>query len=358
MRKIHLLGGAAAAALLSLSSPALASEGGNEGAVDNVDIDYYNDLNAEIDVEVEYDKDVFLWGGVFLGGFVDVDASAVAVVDAKQVLTENDVAFREENFLAGSNGYVDAVFGEGREQDVLAPAYDGDPDGIAGGRGPFTPTGQIEAGYFVPVINDVAALDITGAGNIGANFAAGWNNQQQNVAALATSEFDPGLDADDEDLADEEGGWAEASTMALQSLEDNFYGPNEDLREEDEHNDYRERNTIAGGNVDGDGNIGVNAAAGAFNQQQNLLSVAVVSEASLAEANAGVFQNAFWNDTTAVDINNYVGTVVIAGAGNIGVNAASGVGNQQHNSLTIAASTPGGTDSNGGGTGGGGGVGS
>jgi hypothetical protein len=146
--------------------------------------------------------------------------------------------------------------------------------------------------------------------------------------------------------------------LALLSLEDNFYGPATDfvLEEDNDHNDYRDRNTVAGGSVNGSGNIGVNAAAGAFNQQQNMLSVAVASEASLSQANAGVLQNAFWSDTTVVDTNNHVGTINVTGSGNIGVNAAAGVGNQQHNSLTIAASAAGGTAANGGGTGGGGGI--
>lgn len=343
MRKLKLMGTVASAALLMAAAPALAN-GGNE-AVDNVDIDYYNDIKASLEVNVDYDKYVNLYGTVWLGGFIDVDASAVALVDSKQVLTENEVEFREENWIAGANGYVDAIYGPGREQDADDTFN----------RGPYTPTGTIEAGYFVPVINTVEAVDVSGEGNIGANYAAGYNNQQQNVAALAHSEFDPGLDADDLDLADEEGGWAEANTVALQALEDNFFGPSGegDLREEDEFNDYRDRNSIAGGTVGGAGNIGVNVAAGAFNQQANLMSAAAVSEASLAEANAGIFQNAFWNDSTVVDTQNTVGTFVVSGTGNIGVNAAAGVGNQQINSLTMASSTAGGTDSNGGNTGGG-----
>jgi hypothetical protein len=82
----------------------------------------------------------------------------------------------------------------------------------------------------------------------------------------------------------------------------------------------------------------------------------VASEASLSQANAGVLLSALWSDTTVVDTNNHVGTINVTGSGNIGVNAAAGVGNQQHNSLTIAASAAGGTAANGGGTGGGGGI--
>jgi hypothetical protein len=353
MRRLKLVSAAAAVALMAASGAAFAQEEGgpDRSAVDNVDIDYYNDLSADISVDSHTFDLTILFGGALLTGNVQVDSKAASVADSKQVLHQNDVNFREENWIAGANGYVDPVFGPGREQD--ATTNDGTPaDPYL--RGPFTPTGRIESGYFVPVINTVAALNITGVtGNVGANFAAGYQNQQENVAALATSNFDPG--ATEANTVDTHGGWASASTMALQSLEDNFYGPNTEfvLGEDNDHNDYRDRNTVAGGAVNGSGNIGVNAAAGAFNQQQNMLSVAVASEAALSQANSGVFQNSFWNDTTVVDTNNFVGTIAITGAGNIGVNAAAGVGNQQHNSLTIAASAAGGTAANGGGTGGG-----
>ncbi len=351
MRRLQLVSGAAAVALMALSGAAFAHDHGvDPGAVDNVDIDYYNDLSADISVDSHTADLTLLFGGALLTGHVQVDSKAAAVADSKQVLHQNDVNFREENWIAGANGYVNAVFGPGREQDATTLDGNGADPYIRRG---FTPTGTIEEGYFVPVINTVAALSVTGTGNVGANFAAGYYNQQENVAALATSNFDPG--ATEANTVDTRGGWASASTMALQSLEDNFYGPDnaQILEEDNDHNDYRDRNTIAGGAVNGSGNIGVNAAAGAFNQQQNMLSVAVASEASLSQASSGVFQNAFWNDTTVNDTNNSVGTIAISGSGNIGVNAAAGVGNQQHNSLTIAASAVGGTGANGGGTGGG-----
>jgi hypothetical protein len=340
---------------MAMSGAAFANgRGADPGAVDTVDIDYYNDLSADIAVGSYTGDLTILIGGALETGHIRVDSKATAVADSKQVLHQNDVNFREENWIAGANGYVNAVFGPGREQDNTV--NDGNAADSYVRRG-FTPTGTIEAGYFVPVFNTVDALNVTGVtGNVGANFAAGYHNQQENVAALATSNFDPG--AEDADSVDTHGGWASASTMALQSLEDNFYGPATDfvLEEDNDHNDYRDRNTVAGGSVNGSGNIGVNAAAGAFNQQQNMLSVAVASEASLSQANAGVLQNAFWSDTTVVDTNNHVGTINVTGSGNIGVNAAAGVGNQQHNSLTIAASAAGGTAANGGGTGGGGGI--
>ena len=350
MRKLQLLSGAAAFALMAVPTVSFA-QGGDRGSVDDVDIDYYNDLDAEISVDTDSDSWTVLFGGALLGGYVAVDSHAASVIDSKQVLNQNEVDFREENWIAGANGFVDAAFGPGREQDATTLDGNGADPYIRRG---FTPNGRIESGYFVPVLNTVDTLSVTGVtGNVGANFAAGYQNQQENIAALATSNFDPG--ATEAGEVDTVGGWAEASTMALQALEDNFYGPNSEFirGEDDDYTDYRDRNRVAGGTVNGSGNIGVNAAAGAFNQQQNLLSVAVASEASLAEATSGVFQNAYWNDTTVVDTNNYVGTIAITGSGNIGVNAAAGVGNQQHNSLTIAASSAGGTGASGGGTGGG-----
>src|SRR5690606_39091528 len=153
--KLRLLGGAAAVALLTMSSASFAQENG--GAVDDVDIDYYNDLDARISIDVEYDKDVALLGGALLGGIVLVDSSGVALVDSKQVLSGNDVNFREENWIAGSNGSVDGVYGPGREQ--AATTLDGNGSDPYVRRG-FTPTGRIEAGYFVPVINTVDTLNV------------------------------------------------------------------------------------------------------------------------------------------------------------------------------------------------------
>ena len=84
------------------------------------------------------------------------------------------------------------------------------------------------------------------------------------------------------------------------------------------------------------GNIGVNAAAGSLNQQANLMTLAVANDTTLAEANAGLIQTSTLSFVEQQDSQNLVTGLVIDGtSGNVGVNFASGVGNQQLNALTI-----------------------
>jgi hypothetical protein len=120
-------------------------------------------------------------------------------------------------------------------------------------------------------------------------------------------------------------------------------------------NNFRDRNSLTAWDIAGAGNVGVNGAAGAFNQQANLLTLAVADNSTLAEANAGLIQTAYGNVTEQQDSINTVDGLTVGGTGNIGVNLAAGVGNQQLNALTIASSTTTATPGETGGGGGGGG---
>ncbi len=83
----------------------------------------------------------------------------------------------------------------------------------------------------------------------------------------------------------------------------------------------------------------MNAASGAFNNQANVLTMAVVKDGALAEANSGVLLISLENSTSvAAGSTNTTDIGCVEGNGNIGVNVATGVGNIQHNSLTIATS--------------------
>lgn len=313
-----LLAGAAAIALTA--SPAVAQQSGS------MTLNFANNIDTSVVTSVFYYKDVSLTGTVNLSGDIDVDSSAVAVNDIKQFQNNINVTYREENELNGENGYVDPVFGPGWSEAGYDP-NDNLTDGFV--------EGQIRVGFFAPIINTITAFDVTGAGNIGLNMAAGYFNEQLNSAVLANS-----MNADPE----ADGGWAEASTTSLQRLLNVYqYAALDELDEDDEEaggggNNFRDRNTIQGGTVAGSGNIGINAAAGSLNQQANLMTIAAASNSTLAEANSGLVQLASWSGVEQQDSINYVTAPTIAGRGNIGVNLASGVGNQQLNSLTIAAS--------------------
>lgn len=336
--KKFLLATAGTAALIA--GPAFAQDDG-ESSIE-VDLRYANNIDTSVTTDVTYTKDVALRGTVRINGDIDIDSSAVAVTDAKQLLTGNLVNYREENEINAENGFVDPVFGPGWSE-----AGDDPNDNLIDGM--MQP--QIRAGYFAPIINTVDTFDLDSSGNLGVNLAAGYFNMQMNAATLAVSS---------DSNEDAEGGWAEASTTSLQSLlgvrqaaTPGFTAPGDDPEQGGDNNNFRDRNTVLGGSVTGSGNIGVNAAAGTFNQQANLMTLAVATDAVLAEANAGLVQSAFLSSVEQQDSINYVAGPTVAGAsGNIGINFASGVGNQQLNSLTIASSQGASGDTGNGGGGG------
>jgi len=334
---------AAAVSAVALAMPAMAQESDDDGGADGrsgveVDLRYANNIDTSITTDVTYNKDVALRGTVRLDGDIEVDSSAVAVTDAKQFLTGVQVTYREENELNAENGFVDEVFGPGYSEAGQDPN-----DGLIDGA--MQP--QIRAGFFAPIINTVDTFNVDSSGNVGVNLAAGYFNMQMNSAAIAVSE-----DTD----SDASGGWAEASTTGLQSLigvtqrESIGFLGEDDPEDGGGTNNFRDRNSILGATITGSGNIGVNVAAGSLNQQANLMTLATASNADLAEANAGLIQTALLSSVEQQDsINSISGLDVSGASGNIGVNMAAGVGNQQLNSLTIAASQGGGTPGDGGG---------
>ena len=352
MRKYMLLGGVAAAAVAFVPAGAFAQDGaldqvvadlvdelgdsleerpddGVSGGLEGtVEIHYENEIETEIETDVDFTKDVHLIGTVELGGEINVDAAAVAIVDNKQALVGNILEFSEENDLNGENGYVDPVFGPGWSEAGNDPN-----DNLTDG----TVEPQIRVGFFAPVINAVDGFNLDVSGNVGMNLSAGYYNIQENIAALATSNFE----GDDEDT----GGMAEASLTALQlsTLNRIIEDPINDQEEDEEEtggsgNDWRIRNTVftSDTNVNVDGNVGLNAAAGAMNQQKNALVLAVATDAAMAESTSGVIQASVGNFIDVQDEINIVNAGTYTGSGNLGVNLAAGSLNQQMNSLVAA----------------------
>lgn len=343
MKKV-LLASAAIAAFIA--TPAWSQSNGSPLDVEvdvEVDLEYENRINTRLETDATFVKLVGILGGAIVRGNVAVDSAAVAITDAKQLQQGVAATYREENELNGENGYVDAVFGPGWSESGRNP-NDNLTDGV------LEP--QIRAGYFAPVINTVDTFSINSSGNTGVNLAAGYFNMQMNSATMAIS---------DNSSEDAVGGWSEASTTAFQSLlgvrqaaTPGFSTPGDDPNEGGDNNNFRDRNSVLGGTISGSGNIAVNAAAGSLNQQANLMTFAIANDSTLAEANSGLIQTATLSFVEQQDSQNVVSGLVIAGSsGNIGVNFAAGAGNQQLNSLTIAASANG-APTNGGGNGGGG----
>ncbi|WP_137822669.1 hypothetical protein [Pseudomonas sp. D(2018)] len=188
-------------------------------------------------------------------------------------------------------------------------------------------------------------------GNVGANVVAGDNNQQANAAAIAT--------ADASFVFGHAQGEANANINVTQKAHDN------DLTNYGNPNSA----SITGSGNGAQGNVGMNVASGNFNQQKNDMAIASSEQATTATASVTVLQESNGN-TTANNVGDVyevdaglnsvssgmgwnpgpiskpqtpvVNTASISGSlnnasGNVGVNVAAGGGNQQSNTLAIAA---------------------
>jgi len=279
-----------------------------------------NSINVDLEWSVDVSKFLNIDGSISISGEVDANALAQATLDDKQIVDGNSVVF-EDYQNAYQDWSTDQTGAEpGLGQTAGSPNYteEGTP------QGPATYTNTVTAG---------AGTLANASGNIGLNMAAGDYNLQENAAVIASAESNDGSGA------------AEAGSFSLQNLYGNVFndpspqGSGSAHTAELENTDIDNTVTIGDGLADGaDGNIGVNAAAGAFNIQKNALVIATVTGGYLAEANAGVMQDVEENVSTVEDVTNNVeiGASLIGASGNIGVNLASGVGNLQLNTLTIA----------------------
>jgi len=372
MVRNRLMLGAAFAALglipLTTTTPASAQ------LLDNYDLDVYSDWDNDVEVELEWavevEKSLEIFGFITIDGSVQADALAHATLDEKQTLDRNEVMF-EDYQNANMNSTSDIFSEPGLGQTVGNPLYT--EEGAASGPAVYTNT--------VTVGIDT----LSGAsGNIGLNIAAGDYNMQKNEAVLASASGDiPARNSTETDNSASgsansvttttsttvgtitstyvttvasnstststeietftstayTSGAAEAGNFSLQSLYDNGFN-SDSTSFEDENTDIDNTITVGSGVLDGaDGNIGVNIAAGAFNIQANALVIASVTTGNLAEATSALLQHSQWNDSVHEDVTNNVnvGTALVGATGNIGVNLAAGVGNLQHNSLTIAS---------------------
>ena len=170
-------------------------------------------------------------------------------------------------------------------------------------------------------------------GNVGVNAAAGSGNQQDNAAAIASSDQNFVL------------GTAAAVVSASQT--NNYNKVNNHGTQNGATLNDSIRNTS--------GNIGVNVSAGDLNQQKNNLAIAV-SGGNLASAAAGTVQTSNnltvvndlssvsthtpWHHPTTTRVpvsnNSTVNDSIKYTSGNVGANVSAGFGNQQNNSTVIS----------------------
>ncbi|MFO2463580.1 hypothetical protein OOJ96_17385 [Pseudomonas sp. 15FMM2] len=162
-------------------------------------------------------------------------------------------------------------------------------------------------------------------GNLGGNVAAGSGNQQDNAAAITSS-------ADDA-----------ASVFAVA-----------DIYQGSENNQFDSKGAQNNASLNNSannssGNVGVNAAAGQGNQQKNNLAIVTADGNNVAAAsnteqvsldneflNAAASKHGYGQPQYVVNnasLNNSGNNA----SGNIGINVASGQGNQQSNTLTLGS---------------------
>lgn len=279
------------------------------GSDNDFDTDAYLDVDVENDIRVEIEHEVTndIWVEIDMEMDADpADHFAAATIDRKQ--------FNDDNIVKTEKSDNDAAV-----------------NGSAG----------------------------TGAsGNIGINVAAGDLNKQANDTAIAKGST--GLAPEDdtrsasfcgpwgcggggEEEQDASMVFAKAATFSVQSSSNNSY-----------YNDGTENSAELGGSAltRASGNIGVNIAAGAGNDQHNGMALAVGQDSSAEATTGGVqvsYGNVSDNDLYEASVGPFTvyvqnnendaslgGSALTGANGNIGVNIASGNGNMQSNTLSIA----------------------
>ncbi|WP_031573781.1 hypothetical protein, partial [Acidithiobacillus thiooxidans] len=201
-----------------------------------------------------------------------------------------------------------------------ANAAIGSLQGLTGAPAPAPETSNPQYVISTDLDNNasISGNALTGAsGNVGVNIASGDINQQANNTAISRS-----------------GGGSMATAVAAAGQQMTYLDPTD--------TGVQDSATINGHAGQGaSGNIALNVAAGAENQQQNGLAMAVASNAAMGTATAPVEQVADFNggNSACSDYNSTVSGYTLTGAtGNISLNVASGNGNQQTNTLAIASS--------------------
>lgn len=167
------------------------------------------------------------------------------------------------------------------------------------------------------------------SGNVGINIATGTQNQQGNAGALSS---DSNITRSANTTAAVTAGQTELMDYAFSVMN----GAN--------------LVSLTGNALSGAaGNVGVNMTSGSFNQQQNNLATAYSTYSNRANASTTTMQIAganmnynasnFGTDAQASNNTGLYGNVLSDADGNIGVNEAAGISNQQSNSLSVAYTT-------------------
>ena len=387
VKKRLMLGAAfAALSLVPLTNNAAVAQ----DLLDEYDLDIHADWDNDVDVELDWDVDVSkelsIYGQITIDGSVTADALSQATLDDKQMLSENSVDFEDyQNTYADSNftttaepnpglsdtaddsegapteakysntivstsvasstsGNVGINLAAGdynlQENAAVISSADGSfPAETATSTHSFSLAGGVSGGKSID-----ASIDGSLYYSSSQSSSAGYSYETITASANGTLTLDisysqsfniSGSSASGSGRSARWSGAAEAGNFSLQSLYNNGFN---DERYEVENTDIDNSVAVSGALSTADGNLGLNAAAGAFNIQKNALVIASVTGGHLAEATSGVLQHSEQNTSVVEDVTNNVAfsSSLTGASGNIGVNIAAGVGNLQLNTLTIA----------------------
>ncbi|NOR69398.1 MAG: hypothetical protein GQ532_06840 [Methylomarinum sp.] len=249
-----------------------------------------NATSATLSKNIDVSKKLVIDGGATVKGTIVINANTMAVIDDKQLNYDNDLN-------------TDTV---------------GDPT-------------------FNATVNTVSG----NAGNIGVNVTSGAFNQQDNAAAIAASDQSFLHGSTDAEIFSQQRLWSSdkgEETGPLGSSSDSgltLNGPQ-----------FTAGITTIDGNS---GNVGINISSGVSNQQKNNVAIST-GVSKLAEASVAVLQEVTGMTVTlntiapdgvggagvGINFTSAVGDVT-ANQGNVGLNVASGIYNQQSNNLSITA---------------------
>ena len=369
-------------------------------------------VSVNIDKSLSLNSDITFTGAPTLSGDIEIDSAAIALVDNRQSNTENlGMNWNVDNDAsagddvgsdASGNLQFNIAAGDNNVQDnaaAIAAADAGFAFGLADAEIFVNQYGAANQTYNEGVTNSASLGNnaFAGAtGNIGANIAAGNNNQQKNAlaASTATSVYaqatvssnqvstgnfvsNAGLAESFEDTIDVEltgsvsgltagigiGGYEGTSSGTYDGSGNSYQSTNfyADLWEGELHPagpvtghadfDNESQGAVENPYVDGVGGLGFdNYESGTYEgSESGDLAFLELGIADLDASLAGTVTSTQWIITDHSNNASLSGGAFAGASGNIGVNLAAGTGNLQANSLAMAVAQAGANGGNGGG---------
>lgn len=376
----------------------------------NEDVDIDSDIRREqnehgrsvyLSKDLSVTSDVVIDGDITLTGDIDFDSAAIAVVDGRQTIAENygdndilentaSIADDAAGGAAGNLGFNVAA-GDNNAQDNAAALSAADASFAFGMADAEIFNSQIGAGNLTEnagVTNDagMGGAAFSGAsGNINVNVAAGNNNAQRNslAASVATSAYAQASVASDQVSTGNETYNAGSMTEVVDTVDialtgaivgvdgssASYEGRGASYQMGNiypelwgaETNDGNHNSSPRLGHVDMDGDMQGSilnpyrdedefGPIGGIAFDSDEAGTIDLSDAELAASLTGTVDLSYQVAVAATNSATLSGAAFNGASGNIGVNVASGTGNLQSNSLSLAVAQPSTGGGNGGGT--------